>query len=83
MDQRVEAIRAHPRVGRGSCTSVDECWSDKELIELLDEDKITTPEAAVEWALKQEELHLEQGTNCRWGEDDDPQLRAYNDWMER
>jgi len=77
---RVNAIRNHPRVGRGSCTSVDECWDDKEIIEFLDENNITTEEGAIEWALEQEGLFLEQGLNQRWGEDDDPQLIAWQEW---
>ena len=75
---RVTAIRDHSRVGRGTCTSVDECWDDKEIIEFLDENNITTEEGAIEWALDQEGLFLEQGLNQRWGEDDDPQLVAWD-----
>lgn len=82
MEPRVEAIRNHPRVGRGSCTSIDEAMTDQELIDALNEDNVTTPEAAIAWAIEQEGLHLEQGTNQRWGEDDDPQLQAYRDWID-
>ena len=79
---RVTAIRNHPRVGRGTCTSVDECWEDREIIEFLDENNITTEEGAIEWALEQEGQFLEQGLNQRWGEDDDPQLIAWREWNE-
>ena len=77
---RVTAIRDHSKVGRGTCTSVDECWDDKDIIEFLDDNGIQTEEGAIEWALEQEGLHLEQGLNCRWGEDDDPQLIAWREW---
>ena len=80
---RVTAIRNHSKVGRGTCTSVDECWEDKEIIEFLDDNSITTEDGAIEWALEQEGLFLEQGLNQRWGEDDDPQLIAWNEWNER
>lgn len=80
MDKRVEAIRADRKVGRGSCSSIDECYSDNNLIEALDSSKIKTPTAAVKWARKMERTYLEQGLNARWGEDDDPQLKAYHDW---
>ncbi len=80
---RVTAIRNHPKVGRGTCTSVDECWDDKDIIEFLDDNNITTEEGAIEWALDQEGLFLEQGLNQRWGEDNDPQLIAWNEWNER
>ena len=80
---RVTAIRNHPKVGRGTCTSVDECWDDKDIIEFLDDNNVTTEEGAIEWALDQEGLFLEQGLNCRWGEDDDPQLIAWKEWNEQ
>lgn len=79
---RVTAIRNHHKVGRGTCTSVDECWEDREIIDFLDENNITTEDGAIEWALDQEGLFLEQGLNCRWGEDDDPQLIAWKEWNE-
>ena len=79
---RVTAIRNHPKVGRGTCTSVDECWEDQEIIDLLDANSVTTEAAAIEWALDQEGLWLEKGLNQRWGEDDDPQLIAWEKWNE-
>jgi hypothetical protein len=80
-DPRVLAIRGNPKVGNGTCTSIDECWEARQLVEFLDEAKITDPEAAVQWAIEQEGLHLEQGLNARWGEADDPQLKACQDFQ--
>lgn len=80
-DPRVQAIRKDPLVGKGSCSSVDECWSDKELLSFLDGDDVTLEECIV-WARDHEEGHLEQGLNARWGEDDDPQLSDYHDFKE-
>jgi len=77
---RVTAIREHNKVGRGSCTSIDECWEDKEILSWLDDNNINTPDGAVQWALEQEGLFLEKGLNQRWGEDDDPQLIAWQEW---
>lgn len=79
----VKAIRSDKLVGRGSCTSVDECWEDSELIEALERANITTIDGAVRWARNQEGMFLEQGLNCRWGEDDDEQLLAYNEYQEK
>ena len=79
---RVAAIRSHPKVGTGTCTSIDECWGDKDIIETLDSYGIVTEDGAIEWALEQEGLFLEQGLNQRWGEDDDPQLAAWREWNE-
>lgn len=80
MSNLISAIRNHPKVGIGSCTSVDECWADSEILEELNRLQITTEDGAVNWALETEGIFLEQGLNCRWGDDDDPQLLAYNEW---
>jgi hypothetical protein len=82
-DARVEAIRASELVGIGSCTSIDECWSDQMLILAMNEDRVLLPDDAVKWACEQEGLHLEQGLNQRWGESDDPQLLAYQEFKQK
>ena len=94
MDELVKAIRNDVMVGRGTCSSIDECYSDSELHELIGEHNdqqrrysegrglINTPRQAVEWARASETLWLENGLNYRWGADDDPQLLMYKKWME-
>tara|TARA_R100000963_G_scaffold6715_1_gene4557 strand:- start:177 stop:668 length:492 start_codon:yes stop_codon:yes gene_type:complete len=79
-DDRIFIIRNDPKVGLGSCTTMDEGIMDCELLELLNEAKIETPSDALKWAYNYECLQLEKGTNQRWGEDDDPQLIAYNEF---
>lgn len=76
----VSAIRNNAKVGTGSCTSVDECWSDKEIADELNSLGILTEEGAVEWALGVEGIFLEKGLNQRFGLDDDPQLLAWQEW---
>lgn len=66
------AIRNDKLVGRGTCTTTDECRSDDDLIYLLDLDSLSTVAQAVEAARDGEEL--EMATNTRWGEDLDPEL---------
>lgn len=80
MASLVRAIRAHDRVGEGTCTSIDECWSDAEIIEHLEMMDISTEQAAIEWAIETEGLFLEQGLNQRPGDDDDWQLLAWQEW---
>lgn len=46
-DPRVEAIRNDPTIGRGSCSTVDECYTDLEVAETLDAEGIATPRQAV------------------------------------
>jgi hypothetical protein len=80
-DDRIAAIRLHPKVGCGSCSRVDECMDDEELRNQLDVDGVVTAGAAVAWALDDQQLFLEMALNARWGESDDPELRAYNKFM--
>lgn len=79
-DPRIEAIRKDELVGEGTCTTVDEAIEDGELLELLDQGKVKTPEAAIEWARDLEGLQVEQATNFRWGEDGDPEVKALKEW---
>ena len=82
MDARIEAIRSDKNVGRGSCTALDECYSDGEIIAALNDAGIPllAVRTAVTWAYEQEGLQREQALNARWGEDDDPQLASRVEW---
>jgi len=82
-DPRVEAIRANKHVGRGSCSSIDEAMTDEEIIRDLDDSDIKTPEEAVKWAVEREDLWLEKGTNQRWGEDNDPQIKDHQNFIDK
>lgn len=79
----VTAIRNDSLVGRGTCSSIDECMDDKDLVKELTEQGISTIADAIKWAREGEESFLEEGLNQRWGEDDDPQLEAYNEFKEK
>jgi hypothetical protein len=50
IDFRVAAIRADRKVGRGTCSWIDECLSDAELAAELDKAGKRSPDAAVKWA---------------------------------
>ena len=80
-DPRILAIRRDKLVGHGSCTSIDECYDAIDLVDALDEAQITDAQGAVEWARDLEGVSLEKGLNQRWGEDDDPQLQAWQAWQ--
>jgi hypothetical protein len=82
LDMRIAFIRKDPVVGRGTCSSTDECLSDAELTEQLDAAGIKDPRAAVAWARKGEELYLDKALDCRWGEDSDPQLASKREFDE-
>ena len=78
MDKRVKAIREDKRIGRGTCSTIDECYDDSDLIELLDEYDVKYPIDAVKWAIVHERLWRGKALDCRWGEDSDPELEWYN-----
>jgi hypothetical protein len=82
-DERVKAIRRSILVGEGSCSTIDECMTDEEIIKELDEAKIKTPDKALMWAYDREELYLEVALNHRWGEDTDPELIAYQNFKKQ
>ena len=77
---RVEAIRNNDLVGRNTCSVVDECYSDEDVIAELNDYQITTEVGAIKWAIEMETAHHEQALNCRFGSDDDDELKAYEDW---
>ena len=64
-DALIAAVRADKKVGKGTCSSIDECYEDEELKQEFIRDNITTPEGAVKWAREAEGLFLEQALNCR------------------
>tara|TARA_R110002020_G_C16068760_1_gene756063 strand:+ start:183 stop:464 length:282 start_codon:yes stop_codon:yes gene_type:complete len=82
-DERVIAVRGSSTVGSGTCSTIDECWTDEEILESLDRLSIDTTKKAVMWAIGMEEMKKEQALNCRWGEDSDPELVEYNDFIQK
>lgn len=61
-DPRVIAIRADQLVGRNSCSPVDECFSDLELIEELERQHCWKPVSALRWARRYHRLWAEMLT---------------------
>ena len=52
----IEAIRSDRLIGRGSCSSIDECFDDEELWELLSQGECTTVREAIRLARESEAL---------------------------
>jgi len=59
LDKRVKAIRDSKHVGRNSCSVMNECYSDDELLKWLDYIGIESPEEALKFALEKEGLTIE------------------------
>lgn len=54
MQDIVKAIRADKIIGSGTCSTIDEAYTDDELIELLVENDITTVTQAIKFCRKVE-----------------------------
>lgn len=80
MSKLIEAIRNDKRVGRGSCTYIDECWDDKDIIEFLKKDGVTTEAGAIAWAYDTEGLIRDKGADCTSGEENCPLVEAAEEW---
>ena len=78
-DPRVRAIRKDSNIGSGSCSTIDECWEDGEILEFLLSNSIKNVKDAVDWAYEQEGLFREQGTNCSSGEPDCHLIQSYKE----
>lgn len=63
--EMVAAVRADVKVGCGSCSVIDECYSDRELAAALAEAGITTVAGAVKWARDVERLFREREAEVR------------------
>ena len=61
----IEAIRSDEKVGRGSCSSIDECLTDAELAGLLRQWKVTTVAQAVAAARNDEQIRNEYADDIR------------------
>lgn len=36
----VDAVRADPKIGRGTCSTIDECYTDEEVVEVIRRENI-------------------------------------------
>ncbi len=76
MDSRVAAIRANKLVGTGSCSVVDECMSDEDIVSRLNQMGIQSDREAEQYALRSEVNHLEGMLNCESGEEDMTEIKC-------
>ena len=74
----VAAIRNDRRVGRGTCTTIDECYDDADLVR--DFAHHPTIKAAVKAAYRLEGLRMDKMLDARWGEDSDVELKIHAEW---
>jgi hypothetical protein len=80
-EELVKAIRSNKLIGSGTCSSIDECYEDSELWNDFGPDGGNdTIEAAVMSAIKREGLWIEKHVECRYGDDDDVELKIRDEW---
>ncbi len=61
----IQAVRNDEKVGLGSCSVIDECYTDAELEEALKRDGIRGKIEAVRWARRVEKLYREREAEVR------------------
>ena len=77
--ESVKAIREDKLVGRGTCSQIDECMEDREIVDLIltrttedgDVQVCTDPRLAVKLARDSEQHYLERALDCEaeWARD--------------
>jgi hypothetical protein len=63
--EMIAAVRGDVKVGRGSCSVIDECYGDRELDDALADAGIDTVNDAVAWARDVERLFREREQEIR------------------
>ena len=58
-------IRNHPKVGRGSCTYLDECVEDRDLLDEIEDGGFDSPDEAIVWQLETEGFMWERCNEAR------------------
>ena len=61
----INAVRMDDKVGRGSCSVIDECWTDEEIREGLVRDGVRGKIEAVRWARRIERMFREREREVR------------------
>ena len=59
-DPRIRAIRADELVGEHTCSSIDECYTDAEILAALESARILEASGAVRWARELERVWFER-----------------------
>lgn len=77
-DEIVRIIRTDAKVGRGSCTAIDECYDDAELAESFA--GFTTRAAVLREAYRREDVQIDRMLDQRFGDDSDAELQIAAEW---
>lgn len=67
----LKIVRASKALGHGSCSTIDECYSDEDLIDEYETDLFTgkTERQIVEWAIEMEQVYWERNGLFKWKEE--------------
>lgn len=69
--QLLEVVRASKALGRGSCSTIDECYSDEDLLEEYKTElgNGSTPSKIVKWAVELEGVYWERQGLYGWAKE--------------
>jgi hypothetical protein len=79
LQQAIKAVRASDKIGRGTCSTYDECYDDEELADHIENIGIPYDEVVA---------FLEEQNKCYWenlpcyDEDGEPFTRTMEEWGE-
>lgn len=59
----VAGVRSDAKIGRGTCSMIDECWEDEEIAGVIREDRITTLNALLDALYKIEGIWRERAND--------------------
>jgi len=61
----IDYVRNSKTCGRGTCSVIDECWTDQELLQAWREANITTRTHALTWAVRVHKSYEERRKEVR------------------
>lgn len=80
-EELVRIIRSDDKVGRGSCSTLDECYGDAELVEKFGH--LTSRRAVLRAAYASEDLQIDRMLDARFGDDDDAEVKIAAEWRSK
>jgi hypothetical protein len=61
----IAAVRQDDRVGRGSCSVIDECWTDAEIAAALEREGVRGRARVIAWARRVDRIYREREREVR------------------
>ncbi len=62
--EMVDVVRKDPKIGRGTCSTVDECYTDAEIVEVIRDEKIASADALLTSLYSMENIWRDQADDA-------------------